>query len=115
MKKTSILLASLFGVSITASAGTPISITVDIDRANQLKSYECDLNGYGSSSSSHTGSFTNCVLVNTFTSTTPADFGNFNVTLTGPLLSLLVTGCKEDSFSILGSNAHIEFICPKTP
>jgi hypothetical protein len=116
MKKLSVFLASLVGIaSSVAATAAPVAVTVDIDRANLLKSYQCDLNGYGASGTSSTGSFTNCTLVNTFTSTTPADYGPFSINLTGVSLSLLVTGCKQDSFTILGTNAHIEFICPKTP
>jgi len=116
MKTLYVLFACSFalGTSVAALA-TPLTTTVDINRANQVKSYSCDLNGYDSSATSASSSFTNCSLVSTFSVTTPADFGNWNAQLTGTAISIIVTGCKQDSFAILGSNAHIEYICPKTP
>jgi hypothetical protein len=108
-----VLLASMFGASATASAGTPLSTTVDINVANLIKSYDCDLNGYDSTGS--TSSFTNCSLVSTFSTMTPADFGNWHPQLSGLGVSVNVLGCKEDAFAILGVNAHIVYICPKSP
>ena len=115
MKILRVLFACSFALgSVTASA-TPLATTVDINRANQLKSHACDLNGYDSSDTTASSSFTNCTLVSTFSVTTPADFGNWQAQLTGTGIAINVTGCKQDSFAILGSNAHIEYICPKAP
>jgi hypothetical protein len=89
---------------------------VDIRQAGTFRSYSCGLNGYQAEDASPFAIFNDCVLMTTSSVSPTADFGAWEVTLSGTGIFLNVTGCKQVYMTIVGGvGVHAEYLCPKSP